>query len=88
MMRRFLRETWELFYWSLYCPSQLQKRMNDWAPSKDGKDARYRDILLHRYDQRFFSQLWPVTRILSLPSLPGFSGSKIPIFTGSFLEGC
>ena len=27
-MNRFLRETWELFYWAMFCPSKLQLRIN------------------------------------------------------------
>ncbi len=35
---RFLLETWQLFYWSFFCPSRLQQRMNEWSPQKTKKD--------------------------------------------------
>jgi hypothetical protein len=59
-MRRFLRETWELWYWAMFCPSKLQQRMNEWAPAeeKDGRrpDTHSRDIILYRFNFRFFRQ--------------------------------
>ena len=49
-MKRFLRETWELWYWAMFCPSRLQQRMNEWVPAeeKDGlrSDTHSSDILL------------------------------------------
>ena len=48
-MLLFLRETWELFWWAMFCPSRLQQRMNEWLPQaeKDGArpDTNFRDIL-------------------------------------------
>ncbi len=59
-MKRFLQETWELFYWSLCCPSRLQERMNDWSPAeiKDGQKLNTFawDILLFRPNSRFIIQ--------------------------------
>jgi len=31
----FLRETWELFWWAMFCPKRLQHRMNEWSPRKE-----------------------------------------------------
>ncbi len=41
-MNRFLRETWELWYWAMFCPSKLQQRMNDWARQENGDTDFYR----------------------------------------------
>lgn len=38
-MLLFLRETWELFWWAMFCPSRLQQRMNEWLP-QEKKDGR------------------------------------------------
>ncbi len=37
-MNRFLRETWELWYWAMFCPSKLQQRMNEWARKEIEED--------------------------------------------------
>ncbi len=69
-MKRYLQETWELFYWALWCPSRLQQRMNEWAPAeeKDGvrPDTRFVDILLGRFNRRFFSQFFLIIFCFSL----------------------
>lgn len=76
-MRRFLRETWELFYWSLCCPSRLQQRMNEWSPAekKDGQqpNTSANDILLFRSNARFIVQYFLISAVLSLP-LAGLIG--------------
>ena len=64
-MKRYLRETWELFYWALWFPSRLQQRMNDWVPQDS--DTRFRDILLDKFHLRFFSQFLLLIGLLSLP---------------------
>ena len=73
-MKRFLQETWELFYWALWCPSRLQQRMNEWAPAeeKDGvrPDTRFVDILFGRCNGRFFSQFFLIIFCLSLSIIP------------------
>ncbi len=70
-MNRFLRETWELFYWAMFCPSKLQQRMNEWCPAKekDGKrpDTNSSDILLFRFNFRFVAQYFLLLLCLSLP---------------------
>ncbi len=70
-MNRFLRETWELWYWAMFCPSRLQQRMNEWAPAeeKDGlrSDTKFGDILLLRTNSRFISQYVLILLFFSLP---------------------
>ncbi|MEM6503116.1 MAG: hypothetical protein AAF685_14920, partial [Cyanobacteria bacterium P01_C01_bin.89] len=68
----FLRESWELFYWSLFLPSKLQARMNAWAPKPDEKDTEFSDVLLTKFNLRFFSQYCLVLLLLSCPLL-GFT---------------
>ncbi len=74
-MKRFLRETWELWYWAMFCPSRLQQRMNEWAPAeeKDGlrSDTHFRDILLLRQNFRFISQFVLLIFLFSLPLMSG-----------------
>ncbi|MEH2167904.1 MAG: AAA family ATPase [Nostoc sp.] len=74
-MIRFLRETWELFYWSLYCPSKLQQRMNKWTTyretKKDGQgllDTSAMSILMS--NSRFIAQYFLFATCLSLSLLP------------------
>ena len=64
-MRRFLRETWELWYWAMFCPSRLQQRMNDWS-SKPGNTAFF-EILLTHISWRFLSQFLSLTCFFSIP---------------------
>ncbi len=68
---RFLRETWELWYWALFCPSKLQRRMNAWAPAEeeDGRipDTSFGAILFVRANPRFLKQYLLVVLCLSLP---------------------
>jgi hypothetical protein len=70
-MKRFLQETWELFYWALWCPSRLQQRMNEWVPDTDRNGARpstsFQDILLVKLHLRFLSQFFAIIFCLSLP---------------------
>ncbi|MGB5772791.1 MAG: hypothetical protein WBM32_23420, partial [Crocosphaera sp.] len=70
-MNRFLRETWELFYWAMFCPSKLQQRMNEWCPAeeKEGKrpDINSWDILLFRFNFRFAAQYFLLLLCLSFP---------------------
>ncbi|WP_199344800.1 MULTISPECIES: AAA family ATPase [Nostoc] len=39
-MLLFLRETWELFWWAMFCPSRLQQRMNEWLPQEEKNGRR------------------------------------------------
>lgn len=70
-MKRFLRETWELWYWAMFCPTKLQQRMNQWAPAaeKNGKRAetKFFEILLFRANLRFLAQYFLLLLLLSLP---------------------
>jgi len=70
-MNRFLRETWELWYWAMFCPSRLQQRMNEWAPAeeKDGlrSDTHSSDILLFQENHRFIAQFLFLIFLFSLP---------------------
>jgi len=70
-MKRFLHETWELWYWAMFCPSKLQQRMNAWAliEQQDGQrlKTKFRDILLLRANGRFIAQYLLLVVFLSLP---------------------
>ena len=74
-IKAFLRESWELFYWSLFLPSKLQGRMNVWGPRplEDGKqpDTGFWDILVpgNGFNGRFLSQHCFFILLLSLPLL-------------------
>jgi hypothetical protein len=66
---RFLLETWQLFYWSFFCPSLLQQRMNEWSPNKTNegtlKDTSAVDILLS--NPRFVIQYLFISTSMSFP---------------------
>ncbi|MEH1967999.1 hypothetical protein [Nostoc sp.] len=69
-MLLFLRETWELFWWAMFCPSRLQQRMNEWFP-KEGKDGRrpdtsFSDILFFG-NSRFLTQYLLLLFIFHIP---------------------
>ena len=70
-MKRFLRETWELWYWAMFCPSRLQQRMNEWVPAeeKDGlrSDTHSWHILLLSLNFRFIGQFVLLIFLFSLP---------------------
>lgn len=70
---RFLRETWEMFYWALWCPSKLQQRMNEWSPKLDYSNTRFIDILHFRLNTRFFFQFLLLILILNLPLFSALS---------------
>jgi hypothetical protein len=61
---RFLIETWQLFYWSLFFPSKLQQRMNEWHPTD--KDTSAYDMLTGKYNVRLLLQYLLISVILSL----------------------
>ena len=69
-MLLFLRETWELFWWAMFCPSRLQQRMNEWLPQveKDGArpDTTFSNILFFR-NLRFISQYLLLLFISNIP---------------------
>lgn len=68
-MRRFLRETWDLWYWAMFCPSKLQQRINEWVPTKDKDgqklDTKFIDALTR--DRRFVLQYLLLWFVQSLP---------------------
>lgn len=74
LILQFLRETCEMFYWVLWCPSKLQQRINKWSPrsEKEGQRANttFYDILLYSFDLRFFCQFFLLILLLSLPLFP------------------
>jgi len=76
-MKRFLRETWELWYWAMFCPSRLQQRMNEWAPAeeKDGlrSDTHSSHILLFKKNYRFIGQFVLLIFLFSLPLMWGIA---------------
>ncbi|MFM7405573.1 MAG: AAA family ATPase [Cuspidothrix sp.] len=69
-MLLFLRETWELFWWAMFCPSRLQQRMNEWCPQeeKDGNrpDTSFSDILFFG-NSRFTIQYLSIILIFNIP---------------------
>lgn len=70
-MKRFLRETWELWYWAMFCPSRLQQRMNAWAPAEEKGGTRADTYSWHifvlRPNLRFISCYVLSLLCLSLP---------------------
>jgi hypothetical protein len=68
---RFLHETGQLFYWSLFSPSKLQQRMNEWSHKKAEKEiirnTNSWDILLFEINSKFTLQYLLVSVVLSLP---------------------
>jgi hypothetical protein len=67
---RFLLETWQLFYWSLFFPSKLRHRIGDWSKGNEkellAKDNPPNSSFL-RYSPRFILQHLLLSTILSLP---------------------
>jgi hypothetical protein len=64
-IKTFLIEAWELFYWSLWCPSRLQERMN-LIKGGDSEAAGYDVLLSASAEQfRFVGQYFFVTRCSS-----------------------
>ena len=39
-LKLWLRESWELWYWAMFCPSRLQERMNEWSPAEEIEGIR------------------------------------------------
>jgi hypothetical protein len=85
---RFLLETWQLFYWSFFCPSLLQQRMNEWSPQKikkdrwlpqkkEGlhKDTDGNEILLLDANNRFVLQYLFISISISSPMVAVFAFS-------------
>lgn len=70
-MRRFLHETYELWYWAFCCPSKLQYRLNEWKPRWRGKNrvnTNPSDVLLLKYAHpRFLAQHSLLIFTLSIP---------------------
>ncbi|MEH2116285.1 AAA family ATPase [Nostoc sp.] len=69
-MLLFLRETWELFWWAMFCPSRLQQRMNEWLPQeeKDGRrsNTNFLNILFFG-NLRFINQYLLLLFIFNIP---------------------
>lgn len=69
----WMKESWELWYWAMFCPSRLQQRMNEWCPAKDEDgerpDTKFEDILLFNFNGRFFLQFLQIFCYFSLPLL-------------------
>jgi hypothetical protein len=70
-LKLWLRESWELWYWAMFCPSRLQERMNEWSPAeeRDGirPDTTFQDMLLYRLNWRFLFQFIQITCFFSFP---------------------
>jgi hypothetical protein len=66
-VKTFLMGAWELFYWSLWCPSRLQERMNGIKGKDNETDGS--DILWPNSPEefRFLGQYFFVSLILSIP---------------------
>jgi hypothetical protein len=65
-MKHFLRETWEIWYWAMFCPSKLQERM-DTCGQGSSTPVKSLDILLGKPNGRFVLQYLIVIICLSLP---------------------
>ena len=76
-MSLFLWETWELFWWAMFCPSKLQQRMNEWLPQaeKDGarSDTNFFNILFFG-NFRFISQYLLLLFISNIPLIDKLIG--------------
>lgn len=50
-MQQFLKETWELWYWAMFCPAKLQARMNAWdfPQGKGWTQAQYTVLIAVYY---------------------------------------
>jgi hypothetical protein len=72
-MNFFLRETWELWYWAMFCPSRLGRRLYEWSPIQDedrsSLQTKVRELLLFQPNFRFISQYLLLTLSFSLPLL-------------------
>jgi len=85
-MKRFLRETWELWYWAMFCPSRLQQRMNEWAPAEENdglrSDTHSWEILLFQGNYRFIAQFGLLIFLLNLPLMWGIvlHGQALDLF--------
>jgi hypothetical protein len=67
---RFLCETWQLWYWAMFCPSKLQHRMNQWitdpkALTRQTSETNFADILLA--NPRFIAQYLLLVVLFCLP---------------------
>ena len=69
-MLLFLRETWDLFWWAIFCPSRLQQRMNEWYPQKE-KGGHKPDTsffgILFLGNSRFIIQYLSIIFIFNIP---------------------
>ncbi|HAJ61183.1 MAG TPA: hypothetical protein DCP31_19595 [Cyanobacteria bacterium UBA8543] len=72
-MNFFLRETWELWYWAMFCPSKLGLRLYEWSPTQDEDEwslqTKVREFLLFQPNFRFIAQYLLLTLSFSLPLL-------------------
>ncbi|MGD1906927.1 MAG: hypothetical protein ACFB0C_13155 [Leptolyngbyaceae cyanobacterium] len=76
-MKRFLKETWELWYWAMFCPSRLQQRVNAWSVEKD--DAAFVKIMLFSINWRFVGQFFSLVGFLSLPLIGVLIKNSAPL---------
>ncbi|MDB9356185.1 hypothetical protein PN486_08040, partial [Nodularia spumigena CS-587/03] len=69
-MLLFLRETWKLFWWAMFCPSRFKQRMNEWwtQAEKYGHipDKNFANILFYR-NLQFISQYLLLLFIFNIP---------------------
>jgi hypothetical protein len=68
----FLVESWQLFYWSLFFPSKLQQRMDEWSIDNMTKEVQKNssdsiNLLLFNVKPHFVLQYFFVSVIMSLP---------------------
>jgi hypothetical protein len=69
-MNRFLRETWELWYWAMFCPSRLQQRMNE---AEKYQPMSLSQMLSFRPKDRFIAQFVLLIFLFSLPLMWGIA---------------
>ena len=76
-LKLWLRESWELWYWAMFCPSRLQQRINEWSPQRerDGirPDTTFQYIFFIRINWRFLLQFIQVSCWFSLPLVAAIS---------------
>ena len=73
ILKLWLRECWELWYWAMFCPSRLQERMNEWSPDGSRPDTTFLSILLFNLNGRFLLQFIQVSCWFSLPLVAAIS---------------
>jgi hypothetical protein len=70
-MRRLLWETWELWYWAMFCPSRLQQRMNE--AEEEYRVMGWSQVFSLSPKGRFIAQFVLLIFLFSLPLMWGIA---------------